>query len=111
ISGHRSSDFSNLGPNSYLDSGRNGDLDCDKHPSTGVPLTIVVDLPLYASAHSNRGTYDLHTIAVSLVNGFNVTIYVDNNEGCHIADCRVDLNLNCSSALAGPKDSSRKVIG
>lgn len=36
---------------------------------------------------------------------------VENNKGCHVADCPVDLNPNCPAALAGPKDSSGKVVG
>ena len=36
---------------------------------------------------------------------------VDNNKGCHVADCSVDLNPKCPAALQGPKDSSGKVVG
>ena len=36
---------------------------------------------------------------------------VDNNKGCHVADCSVDLNPKCPAALRGPKDKSGKVAG
>ena len=52
-----------------------------------------------------------HAPAVSLVDGFNIPMRVENNKGCHVADCPVDLNPNCPAALAGPKDSSGKVVG
>ena len=54
---------------------------------------------------------DMYATAVSLVDGFNIPMRVDNNKGCHVADCPVDLNPNCPAELAGPKDSSGKVVG
>ena len=48
---------------------------------------------------------------VSLVDGFNIPMRVDNNKGCHVADCSVDLNPKCPAALRGPKDKSGKVAG
>ena len=38
-------------------------------------------------------------IAVSLVDGFNIPIRVDNDKGCSVADCPVDLNPNCPAEL------------
>ena len=49
--------------------------------------------------------------AVSLVDGFNIPMRVDNNKGCSVADCPVDLNPNCPAELVGPKDSSGAVVG
>ena len=50
-------------------------------------------------------------LTVSVVDGFNLPMTVDNNQGCGVPSCPVDLNPNCPAALAGPKDSSGKVVG
>ena len=34
--------------------------------------------------------------AVSLVDGYNLPVRIDNNKGCGIADCPVDLGPNCT---------------
>ena len=36
---------------------------------------------------------------VSLVDGFNIPMRVDNNKGCSVADCPVDLGPNCTSSV------------
>ena len=40
--------------------------------------------------------------AVSLVDGFNIPIRVDNDKGCSVADCPVDLNPTCVSPSPSP---------
>ncbi|PIL34441.1 hypothetical protein GSI_03217 [Ganoderma sinense ZZ0214-1] len=105
IWGRRNCNFStNPGPNSCSDGGCNGGLLCDKHSGTGVPPATVAEFTFQGDG--NQDWYD-----VSLVDGFNIPMRVDNNKGCHIADCPVDLNPNCPAALAGPKDSSGAVVG
>ena len=36
------------------------------------------------------------SLVVSLVDGYNLPMRIDNNKGCHIADCPVDLGPNCA---------------
>ncbi|KAM5545959.1 hypothetical protein V8D89_000085 [Ganoderma adspersum] len=105
IWGRRSCDFSkNNGPNACIDGGCNGGLLCDKHTGTGVPPATVAEFTFQGDG--NQDWYD-----VSLVDGFNIPMRVDNNKGCHVADCSVDLNPKCPAALRGPKDKSGKVAG
>lgn len=37
---------------------------------------------------------------VSLVDGYNLPLRIDNNKGCHVADCPVDLGPNCKPIWA-----------
>ncbi|KAI1789072.1 Osmotin thaumatin-like protein [Ganoderma leucocontextum] len=105
IWGRRNCDFTtNPGPNSCLDGGCNGGLECDKATGTGVPPATVAEFTFAGSG--NQDWYD-----VSLVDGFNIPMSVTNNQGCSVADCPVDLNANCPSELAGPTDSSGTVVG
>lgn len=38
--------------------------------------------------------------SVSLVDGYNLPMRIDNNVGCGIPSCPVDLGPNCKSGLA-----------
>ena len=58
-----------------------------------------------------RSNLTLARVAVSLVDGYNLPVRIDNNQGCGVADCPVDLNPNCPAELAGPTDSSGTVVG
>ncbi|KAF8878090.1 thaumatin-like protein [Infundibulicybe gibba] len=101
----RNCDFStNPGPNSCLDGGCNGGLLCDPHTGTGVPPATVAEWTLQGDG--NRDFYD-----ISLVDGYNLPARIDNNKGCHIADCPVDLGPNCPSQLKGPFDSTGFPVG
>ncbi|KAI0772744.1 Osmotin thaumatin-like protein [Trametes elegans] len=101
----RDCDFSvNPGPNSCLDGGCNGGLECDPNTGTGVPPATVAEFTL--SASNGVDWYD-----VSLVDGYNLPVRIDNNKGCHVADCPVDLGPNCPSELKGPFDSSGFPVG
>ncbi|KAF5348841.1 hypothetical protein D9756_009713 [Leucocoprinus leucothites] len=105
IWGRRNCDFStNPGPNSCLDGGCNGGLECDPHTGTGVPPATVAEWTL--SADQNQDFYD-----VSLVDGFNLPMRITNNKGCGTADCPADLNPSCPGALKGPTDPSGAVVG
>ncbi|EPQ51357.1 thaumatin-like protein [Gloeophyllum trabeum ATCC 11539] len=105
IWGRRGCDFStNPGPNSCLDGGCNGGLECDPATGTGVPPATVAEWTL--SADGNQDWYD-----VSLVDGFNIPIRIDNSAGCSVADCPADLNPQCPDPLKGPTDSSGAVVG
>ncbi|KAI9461241.1 Osmotin thaumatin-like protein [Lactarius psammicola] len=85
--GRRNCDFStNPGPNSCLDGGCNGGLFCDAHTGTSV-------------------------VGVSLVDGFNLPMRIDNNAGCGVPLCGVDLGPNCPAPLQGPRDSTGSPVG
>ncbi|KAH9889413.1 thaumatin-like protein [Cubamyces lactineus] len=91
----------NPGPNSCLDGGCNGGLECDPHTGTGVPPASLAEFTL-----GNPDNYD-----VSLVDGYNLPIRISNNMGCHVADCPVDLGPNCPAPLKGPYDSTGFPVG
>ncbi|TFK49637.1 thaumatin-like protein [Heliocybe sulcata] len=101
----RDCDFSsNPGPNSCLDGGCNGGLECDPHTGTGVPPATVAEWTLSASG-------DMDWYDISLVDGYNLPARIDNNVGCGVPSCPVDLGPNCPSPLAGPFDSSGFPVG
>ncbi|EJF64590.1 thaumatin-like protein [Dichomitus squalens LYAD-421 SS1] len=101
----RDCDFStNPGPNSCLDGGCNGGLECDPHTGTGVPPASLAEFTLGINGLPDN--YD-----VSLVDGYNLPIRVSNNAGCPVADCPVDLGPNCPAPLKGPFDSSGFPVG
>ncbi|KAJ7093873.1 thaumatin-like protein [Mycena belliarum] len=100
----RNCDFSNNpGPNSCLDGGCNGGLLCDPNTGTGVPPATLAEFNLGAGG---TDFYD-----VSLVDGYNLPMRIDNNVGCGIPSCPVDLGPNCPSQLKGPFDSSGFPVG
>ena len=39
---------------------------------------------------------------VSLVDGYNLPVRIDNDKGCGVADCPVDLGPNCTSPPPSP---------
>ncbi|KJA25242.1 hypothetical protein HYPSUDRAFT_418893 [Hypholoma sublateritium FD-334 SS-4] len=101
----RDCDFStNPGPNSCLDGGCNGGLLCDPHTGTGVPPATVAEWTLQGDG--NKDFYD-----VSLVDGYNLPMRINNDQGCPVADCPVDLGPNCPSQLKGPFDSTGFPVG
>jgi len=105
IWGRRNCDFSaNPGPNSCLDGGCNGGLQCDPHTGTGVPPATVAEWTL--SGANGSDYYD-----VSLVDGYNLPMSITNNMGCPVANCPVDLGPNCPSPLQGPYDPSGFPVG
>lgn len=70
----------------------------------GVPPATVAEWTLQADG--NRDFYDgkvllyvfmviNYVLLVSLVDGYNLPMRIDNNKGCSIAECPVDLGLNC----------------
>jgi len=101
----RNCNFStNPGPNSCLTGGCNGGLLCDPHTGTGVPPATLAEWTL--SAADGNDYYD-----ISLVDGYDLPARIDNNVGCHIAGCEVDLGPNCPAPLKGPFDSTGFPIG
>ncbi|KAI0768096.1 Osmotin thaumatin-like protein [Trametes elegans] len=90
IWGRRGCDFSTStpGPTQCLDGGCNGGLECDPHTGTGVPPATVAEFTLGINGAPDN--YD-----VSLVDGFNLPLRIDNNKNCPVGDCPVDLNANC----------------
>lgn len=40
----------------------------------------------------------IQCLSVSLVDGYNLPMRIDNNKGCGVADCPVDLGPNCEYA-------------
>ncbi|KAI6029588.1 thaumatin-like protein [Pisolithus microcarpus] len=105
IWGRRDCDFStNPGPNSCLDGGCNGGLECDPNTGTGVPPATLAEFSL-----DQNGGLDYYD--VSLVDGYNLPVSITNNVGCPVADCPVDLGPNCPAALIGPFDSTGFPVG
>ncbi|KAG6377508.1 thaumatin family-domain-containing protein [Boletus reticuloceps] len=104
IWGRRDCDFStNPGPNSCLDGGCNGGLQCDPNGGTGVPPASLAEFTL------NSGGTDYYD--VSLVDGYNLPLSITNTVGCGIANCPVDLGPNCPAPLIGPFDSTGFPVG
>nr|ANC28052.1 thaumatin-like protein [Polyporus umbellatus] len=92
------------GPNSCLDGGCNGGLVCDPHTGTGVPPASLAEFTLGTNGAPDN--YD-----VSLVDGYNLPIRINNNKNCPVADCPVDLGPNCPAPLKGPFDSTGFPVG
>jgi len=104
IWGRRDCDFStNPGPNSCIDGGCNGGLLCDVNTGTGVPPATLAEF------NFNGGGTDFFD--VSLVDGYNLPMRINNNVGCGIPSCPVDLGPNCPAAQKGPFDSSGFPVG
>ncbi|KAF8271632.1 Osmotin thaumatin-like protein [Lactarius quietus] len=102
----RNCDFSISGANSCLDGGcPSGLLLCDAAVSQPVPPVTVADFQLSTSVNIP----DLYT--VSLVNGFNLPMRIDNNAGCSVSLCGVDLGPLCPAPLKGPFDSTGYPVG
>ncbi|KAI0634866.1 Osmotin thaumatin-like protein [Trametes polyzona] len=105
IWGRRECDFSIPGPNSCIDGGCNGGLECDPHSGTGVPPATLAEFTLGTNGIADN--YD-----VSVVDGFNIPMAITNNKACPFAGCVVDLNPNCESCpLVGPIDPSGAIVG
>ncbi|KAF7320781.1 hypothetical protein HMN09_00164400 [Mycena chlorophos] len=104
IWGRRDCDFStNPGPNSCIDGGCNGGLECDQSTGTGVPPATLAEFNLDA------GGVDYYD--VSLVDGYNLPLSITNNVGCGEPKCGVDLGPDCPSNLIGPFDSTGFPVG
>ncbi|KAJ7164264.1 Osmotin thaumatin-like protein [Mycena filopes] len=102
--GRRNCDFStNPGPNSCLDGGCNGGLLCDVNTGTGVPPATLAEF------NFNGGGTDFYD--VSLVDGYNLPMKIDNNVGCAVGSCPAELNANCPTAQQGPFDSNGAAVG
>ncbi|KAF8065242.1 thaumatin [Lyophyllum atratum] len=93
----------NSGPNSCLTGGCNGGLVCDPTTGTGVPPATLAEFNLGSSLVDNY--------AVSVVDGTNIPMRISNSVGCPVAECPVDLNVNCPASLRGPLDSTGKASG
>ncbi|KAJ7259685.1 thaumatin-like protein [Mycena rebaudengoi] len=94
----------NPGPNSCLDGGCNGGLQCDVNTGTGVPPATLAEWNL-----NGDGTQDFYD--VSLVDGYNLPMRLDNNKGCRIGSCPVDLGPGCPADQKGPFDSVGFPVG
>ncbi|KAJ7779684.1 Osmotin thaumatin-like protein [Mycena metata] len=104
IWGRRDCDFStNAGAKSCLDGGCSGGLLCDVTNETAAPPFTLTEFTLDA------GGSDF--VDVSLVNGFNLPVRIDNTAGCGTPSCTVDLNANCPAAQKGPLDSTGAAVG
>ncbi|KAJ7280923.1 thaumatin [Mycena rebaudengoi] len=102
--GRRNCDFSKgSGPNSCLTGGCNGGLVCDSVAGTAAPPVTLAEWFL---GNNLQDFYD-----VSLVDGFNLPVRIDNNAGCTVPSCSVDLSPNCPVAQKGPFDSTGFPVG
>ncbi|KAJ7940282.1 thaumatin-like protein [Mycena leptocephala] len=117
IWGRRNCDFSkNPGPNSCLDGGCNGGLLCDVNTGT---VSIVSEflsflafiIPQTGCSPATLAEFNFNGGGISLVDGYNLPIRIDNNVGCAIPSCPVDLGPNCPSAQKGPFDASGFAVG
>lgn len=105
IWGRRDCDFSNPNPATQCaDGGCNGGLECDQSTGTGVPPASLAEFRL-------QGANGLDYYDVSLVDGYNLPIRIDNTGGCGVADCPVDLGPGCPGPLIGPFDSTGFPVG
>ncbi|VDB91942.1 unnamed protein product [Peniophora sp. CBMAI 1063] len=83
--------------------GCDGGLVCTGPPVDGTPVTVAeFTFTVSPSVPDNTD--------VSIVDGFNVPIRVDNNAGCPISTCPVNLTPICPTALQY-KDASGAVVG
>ncbi|KAI9453213.1 thaumatin-like protein [Lactarius psammicola] len=106
IWGRRNCNFgTNPGANSCLDGGCNGGLLCDALTGTGVPPATVAEFTL----STDPGVPDYYD--VSLVDGYNLPMRINNNRGCGVPLCGIDLGPNCPAPLKGPFDSSGFPVG
>ncbi|KAJ7042308.1 thaumatin [Mycena alexandri] len=97
IGGRRDCDFStNPAASSCLDGGCTGGLICDVNNDTFTPPFTLTESDF---------------VDVSLVDGFNLPVRIDNNAGCGAPSCPVDLNANCPVAQKGPFDSTGTAVG
>ncbi|KAJ6500259.1 thaumatin [Mycena vulgaris] len=53
----------------------------------------------------------IFTTAMSLVDGYNLPVRIDNTAGCPIPECAVDVGPNCPATLKGPFDSTGFPVG
>ncbi|KAI0032051.1 thaumatin-like protein [Vararia minispora EC-137] len=105
IWGRRDCDFTVApGPNSCLDGGCNGGLECDRTTGTGVPPATVAEWTLQGDG--NNDFYD-----VSLVDGYNLPMAIAASVSCPAPSCPVDLGPTCPEPLIGPFDSSGFPVG
>ncbi|KAJ7471680.1 thaumatin [Mycena galericulata] len=105
IWGRRDCDFTtNPGPNSCLDGGCNGGLVCDLVGGTGVPPATLAEFNL-----NGNGVSDFYD--VSVVDGYNLPLRIDNNVNCPVPSCPVDLGPDCPALLIGPFDSTGFPVG
>ncbi|KAF8271633.1 thaumatin-like protein [Lactarius quietus] len=79
-----------------------GLLLCDAPPN---PPVTVADFAL-STDHNVPDHYD-----VALVNGYNLPMRIDNNAGCGVPQCPVDLGPNCPAPLKEPLDSTGFPVG
>ncbi|KIL68391.1 hypothetical protein M378DRAFT_71776 [Amanita muscaria Koide BX008] len=98
----RNCDFSSdSGPNSCVDGGCVGGLQCT------LPGVLPATLAEFTLSTSDGNDY----YDVSLVDGYNLPVSITNTAGCHIANCPVDLDPNCPGPLRGPNDSNGSSVG
>lgn len=103
IWGRRDCDFSDPNPATQCaDGGCNGGLLCDPHSGTGVPPATLAEFTL----GGGQDNYD-----VSIVDGFNLPMRIDNNKGCGVPSCPVDLIPHCPKPLKGPLNSAGSPVG
>jgi hypothetical protein len=104
IWGRRDCDFTtNPGPTSCLDGGCNGGLICTD--ANFIPPVTLAEFTL-----SNDPTVD-DFYDISLVQGYNFPMRIDNDQGCGVPQCPVDLGPDCPAPLQGPYDSTGFPVG
>ncbi|KAF8265826.1 Osmotin thaumatin-like protein [Lactarius quietus] len=95
IWGRRDCNFNtaNPGPDSCLDGGCPGGLLC-----TGQGQSPVTVAEFTLSSDPNVPDY----YDISLIDGFNIPMRIDNNGDCGVPQCSVDLGANCPTPLQEP---------
>ncbi|KAF8260802.1 thaumatin [Lactarius quietus] len=97
IWGRRYCDFtSNPGPDSCLDGGCPGGLICTGQGQS--PVTIAqFALSMTTDSDTIADQYD-----ISLIDGFNLPMRIDNDAHCKASECSVDLGAKCPIPLQEP---------
>ncbi|KAL1716423.1 thaumatin [Schizophyllum commune] len=106
IWGRRDCDFSSgsTEPSTCVSGGCLGGLVCDSNAGTGVPPATVAEWTL-------GDVQGLDNYDVSLVDGYNLPMRIDNSGGCGVPDCPVDLGPNCPDNLKGPFNADGFPVG
>ncbi|TCD63648.1 hypothetical protein EIP91_005128 [Steccherinum ochraceum] len=86
------------------DGGCNGGLVCDSRTGSGVPPATLAEFTLEGAG--NKDFFD-----ISLVDGYNLPLRIDNDKGCPVPECAVDLGPNCPPQYKGPFDSTGFPVG
>ncbi|MBW0516015.1 hypothetical protein O181_055730 [Austropuccinia psidii MF-1] len=102
--GRRDCDFSKPDVASCSTGSCKGGLKCEAGDGTGVPPATLAEFTL--NGDQGKDYYD-----VSNVDGANLPVKIENNKGCKIAVCGVDLDPGCPDERMKVRNSQGGVVG